>query len=374
MTDVVFCSIGNCLVLEFWFMRQRCREHTGLFKSKRNWLLAKQLGRKVQRAIDDGTFRYAEFFPHSENALWFERAEHSLCQIREKQDLSEVVHASHWFRNVSIEERSLITSVLNSLGLNLIDIGCIDSQHLNCFCIELGKARCKNGWQYSAQYINEKMHALQTTLADATDTLNVTPNFSDFLAHNDPVQPDDVPALLMHVPFYLLPLVTVAVYSGLIGECLLDLRWEQVDFKRELLFPKQGLSANRHCSHFAIPLGAMRQQLVALYQKSSSNPYVFSKVRGFEKPGQLLKSLNTGWISALNKCKLRTRRFNQCLTTAVLLWLRNGVSRRAIQQRLGGSFASVSEFCDAYLLVQSGMAHSHESTQLVFKEVGYDHH
>ena len=68
MASVRCRSDTGLLLLDFRYRGQRCREQTMLPDTPANRSRLEKLAERVERTINQGTFRYADFFPSSPNA------------------------------------------------------------------------------------------------------------------------------------------------------------------------------------------------------------------------------------------------------------------------------------------------------------------
>src|SRR5574340_1487753 len=62
----------NCLILDFYYKSQRCREQTALPDSAANRKKVQKVLERIEADIASGTFEYRRYFPSSKNAAKFD--------------------------------------------------------------------------------------------------------------------------------------------------------------------------------------------------------------------------------------------------------------------------------------------------------------
>jgi integrase len=81
MVNVLCRKDTGLLLLDFRWQGQRCREHTLLPETPTHRARLELLARKIDRAIQQGTFRYSDFFPNSRRALAMGPESHTPTEV-----------------------------------------------------------------------------------------------------------------------------------------------------------------------------------------------------------------------------------------------------------------------------------------------------
>lgn len=150
------------------------------------------------------------------------------------------------------------------------------------------------------------------------------------------LDPDaEYPKLLVEArngPWYLEPIIVLDVNTGLRRRNILDLRWDQVDFKRRIIRIE---SRTKNGRPHNLPLNDTAfQKLKELHQKTASYPHVFVHLEGkFE--GQPITDIKNAFNGAVDRAKIQNFRFHD-LRHTFCSWLAiSGVPLTAIQKLAG---------------------------------------
>ena len=108
-------------------------------------------------------------------------------------------------------------------------------------------------------------------------------------------------------PWYLEPIIVLDVNTGLRRRNILDLRWDQVDFKRLIIRIE---SRTKNGRPHNLPLNDTAfQKLKELHQKAASYPHVFVHLEGkFE--GQPITDIKNAFNGAVDRAKIPNFRFH----------------------------------------------------------------
>jgi integrase len=145
----------------------------------------------------------------------------------------------------------------------------------------------------------------------------------------------EYPKLLVEAkngPWYLAPIIVLDVNTGLRRRNILNLQWDQVDFKRRIIRIE---SRTKNGRPHNLPLNdTVFQKLQELHQKTGSYPYVFVHLEGrFE--GQPITDIKNGFNAAVARAKIQNFRFHD-LRHTFCSWLAiRGVPLTAIQKLAG---------------------------------------
>lgn len=133
-------------------------------------------------------------------------------------------------------------------------------------------------------------------------------------------------------PWYLAPIIVLDINTGLRRRNILNLRWDQVDFKRRIIRIESRTKSGRPHN---LPLNDTAfQKLHELHQKTGSHPYVFVHLEGrFE--GQPITDIKNAFNAAVARAKIKNFRFHD-LRHTFCSWLAiRGVPLTAIQKLAG---------------------------------------
>jgi integrase len=133
-------------------------------------------------------------------------------------------------------------------------------------------------------------------------------------------------------PWYLEPIIVLDVNTGLRRRNILDLRWDQVDFKRRIIRIESRTKSGRPLN---LPLNDTAfQKLKEVHQKTASYRYVFVHLDGkFE--GQPITDIKNAFNGAVERAKIQDFRFHD-LRHTFCSWLAiRGVPLTAIQKLAG---------------------------------------
>ena len=133
-------------------------------------------------------------------------------------------------------------------------------------------------------------------------------------------------------PWYLEPIIVLDVNTGLRRRNMLDLRWDQVDFKRRIIRIE---SRTKNGRPHNLPLNDTAfQKLQEVHQKTGAYQHVFVHLDGkFE--GQPITDIKNAFNGAVVRAKIHDFRFHD-LRHTFCSWLAiRGVSLNAIQKLAG---------------------------------------
>lgn len=133
-------------------------------------------------------------------------------------------------------------------------------------------------------------------------------------------------------PWYLEPIVVLDVNTGLRRRNVLDLRWDQIDFKRRIIRIESRTKSGRPHN---LPLSDTAfQTLKEVHQKTGSYRHVFVHMEGkFE--GRPITDIKNAFNGAVSRAKIQNFRFHD-LRHTFCSWLAiRGVPLTAIQKLAG---------------------------------------
>lgn len=129
---------------------------------------------------------------------------------------------------------------------------------------------------------------------------------------------------------YLYPVVAIALGSGMRRGEILNLRWQDIDFNKRLIF----LGKTKNGSSRYVPMvGLVHKILLELYEKEKiidSSFFIFPSIN----PGKQLE-IRTAWEYALKRAEIKNLRFHDLRHSCASFLALSGSSQRDIAEILG---------------------------------------
>lgn len=371
MASIQVRKESGCLIIDFYYQNQRCREQTALPDTASNRKRLQKLIDKIEADISSGTFNYRQQFPASRNAAKFERrpmdnAIENLGNALEGNGSAVIAKAQTplfrdfagiWRSEKEVEwRRSYKTQVLDVLNKNLIPhfgeiaVGQIAKSDILAFRAQLAKVYARNkGTPLSNSRINKIINPLRQIINEAADRFDFRTPFQNIKQLKvrktdvDPFTIDEVKAIINTVRPDFRNYFTVRFFSGMRTGEVHGLQWKYVDFdKRQILIRETFVlgedeytktdSSQREIQMSQALYEALREQGKATRQMSK---YVFCSRDGTPLDNKNL--INRVWNPLLRHLGLNIRRPYQCRHTAATLWLASGESPEWIARQLGHS-------------------------------------
>ena len=365
MARVGLRSETGTLYFDFSYKGKRCREQTTLKDTPRNRRNMEKVLEKIERAIVDGTFDYANFFPGSRRAEQFAKDERQHAPRR-----LEVVHsmpvdeidtpyfvdfAETWFSENQIAWR-LNTQKMHRCHLRKhlvprfghrrvheITRGELMSFRSTLGVIETGESKRER----SPKTVNEIMGTLTAILKEASIRFgfsNPGEGIKRLNVRKKDIQPftlEDVERFLAAVRSDYKPYFTVRFFTGMRSGEVHGLKWRFVDFDRREILVRETYSLGRieytknDGSQREIKMSepvyeALRQQYEATAHLSE---YVFCTRTG--NPLDISIVGKRIWRPMLMLLGMRYRRLYQTRHTAATLWLASGEAPEWIARQMG---------------------------------------
>ena len=365
------------LYLDFFYRGQRCREQTELPDTAEHRREVTRLLRKIEQAIKDGSFLYAQFFPNSPRAARFAAGTGA-------PGLPSTIHGAHgtspgapspaamtcaqvvlaaplfatfaetWYVEMTPQWRPgyrenvravLDRDLLPRFGVQ--PLAFIGKAEVLALRAELAQRPGKKGTLGPAR-INKILGVLRQILNEAADRFGLVPAFRGIkplkLPRSD-VQPftlEEVQRILATVRPDYRHYLTVRFFTGLRTGEINALMWEHIDFTRSQILVRQTLvhgeavpGAKTLGSVRDVPMLPMvRQALEAQFQQRDPDvAWVFATREGGPVDGHNFN--NRIWLPLLRYLALKPRRPYQTRHTAATLMLAAGENPEWIARVLG---------------------------------------
>lgn len=365
------------LYLDFFYRGQRCREQTELPDTAEHRREVTRLLRKIEQAIKDGSFLYAQFFPNSPRAARFAAgtgapglpstihgahgtspgAPSPEAMTRAQAVLAAPLFAAFaeiWYVEMTPQWRPgyrenvravLDRDLLPRFGVQPLAL--IGKAEVLALRAELAQRPGKKGTLGPAR-INKILGVLRQILNEAADRFGLVPAFRSIkplkLPRSD-VQPftlEEVQRILATVRPDYRHYLTVRFFTGLRTGEINALMWEHIDFTRSQILVRQTLvhgeavpGAKTLGSVRDVPMLPMvRQALEAQFQqRNPAVAWVFATREGGPVDGHNFN--NRIWLPLLRYLALKPRRPYQTRHTAATLMLAAGENPEWIARVLG---------------------------------------
>jgi integrase len=137
---------------------------------------------------------------------------------------------------------------------------------------------------------------------------------------------------------HLRPIVTIALHTGIRRGALLALRWQEVDFTRNVITIIKGKSKNKKM--YIVPMNeTVRSELIALWKWSDKSEGVFTN----SITRVSITDVKHGFVSACRDAKVVEFRFHDLRHTFATRLADQGVPQAAIKEMLGQTSLRMSQ-------------------------------
>jgi len=204
---------------------------------------------------------------------------------------------------------------------------------ITAFQIEKYKLRRK--LQVSPRTVNIEVQCLKVMLGKAVKWgyLQVNPA-KDVRKYREPpgrmryLSPEEVGRLLTVCSDKLLPIVIVALHTGMRRGEVLGLRWEDIDLQQRTI----RVADSKNGEARTVPMTDAVRDVLRAHEitRSGDCPWVFPSSEGGRRD-----NVNTAWRTARKRAGLKDFRFHDLRHTAASYLAMAGVDLRAIQEILG---------------------------------------
>jgi len=360
----------NCLIIDFYFRGERCREQTALADTVGNRKRIQNVIDRLEEEIAAGTFDYSKFFPGSKNAIKFDELNvtpaisHVTSNTPQSLAATPVVNGSvplfkdfaeTWFTEKEVEWRkshkiSTRADMDNLLKPQFGDkvVSQITKADVLTYRATLAKVTARGKTTtLSARRINKIMGPLRQILCEAADRFDFrTPfnNIKQLKGRKSDIKPftlDEVQLILKTVRVDFKPYYTVRFFTGMRTGEVDGLKWKFVDFERRLILVRETIvkgeveytkndGSQRDIRMSQVVYDALKEQ-----EKSTrkSSEYVFCN--SINTPLDNKNVTNRVWYPLLRHLALELRRPYQTRHTAATLWLAAGENPEWIAKQMG---------------------------------------
>lgn len=351
------------LIIDFRYQNERCREQTMLPDTPANRERVQKLVDRMEKAMLNGSFRYADFFPNSPRAAEVAStapvvtppvAPTPTADAKTSPVFREF--AALWFeesvprwrkRNEEAMRATLDNIILPSLGdKRLHEISRAD---LLAFRADISKRPGHGGGSLSNKRINKIMSILASVLNEGCDRHGVTsPSrmikpLKQKRTEVFPFTLDEVNLILEKVRKDYRSYLTVRMFTGLRTGEADGLQWDDIDFERGVIRIDRthsrdgdGDTKTEGSRRFITMVPAVQSALTDhVTTKRADCPWVFHSKHGL--PVDAVNFTNRVWYPLLRHLGLKKRPPYQMRHTAATLMLAAGENPEWVAQTLGHS-------------------------------------
>ena len=351
------------LIIDFRYQNERCREQTMLPDTPANRERVQKLVDRMEKAMLNGSFRYADFFPNSPRAAEAVSTTPVVTPPVAPTPLPDAKtspvfreFAAQWFeesvprwrkRNEEAMRATLDNIILPSLGdKHLHEISRAD---LLTFRADISKRPGRGGSSLSNKRINKIMSILASVLNEGCDrhgVMSPSRTIKPLKQKRTEVFPftlDEVNLILDKVRKDYRNYLTVRMFTGLRTGEADGLQWEDIDFERGVIRIDRthsrdgdGDTKTEGSRRFITMVPAVRSALTDhVATKRADCPWVFHSKHGL--PVDAVNFTNRVWYPLLRHLGLKKRPPYQMRHTAATLMLAAGENPEWVAQTLGHS-------------------------------------
>jgi len=140
------------------------------------------------------------------------------------------------------------------------------------------------------------------------------------------LEKDEIKRLIEACPEHLRPIVITALNTGMRKQEILKLKWEDIDFKKKIIYVMQTKTGERR----EIPVNDFLYDTLTALKKKRNGSYVFSNKEG-EPYGDIRRSFST----ALKRAGIENFRFHDLRHTFASHLVMSGVDLKTVQELMG---------------------------------------
>jgi integrase len=348
------------LMLDFRYRGKRCREQTLLSDTPANRTRLLAMARRIDRAIAEGTFNYADFFPHSRHigalALPASPVSQSVAAKANTTNQSPLFSefAETWFAESEPRWRKRYRRCMRDTLDRIFTphfgakcMGEITKADLLAFRAEIAKRRGRGGRTLSARRINKLMSQLKSIINEGCDRSRVSSPWKDIAPLKQkrfdvrPFSLAEVERLIATVREDYRPYLTVRCMTGLRTGEADGLQWCDIDFDKNVIKVERSHSRNgdgelkTESSRREVPMvPPVRSALIEQKSRAIDGcPWVFHTIHGHPIDG--VNFTNRVWYPLLRHLGLAVRPPYQMRHTAATLMLASGENPEWVAMVLG---------------------------------------
>jgi integrase len=360
----------NCLIIDFYYRGERCREQTALDDTAGNRRKVQKVIDRLEAEITAGTFQYSQFFPGSKNASRIDQqndlpiainsvaanvaqaltGQSSAGNIPLFRDFAETWFSEkevEWRKSHRISTRADLDRLLKpEFGDKVVSQ--ITKADVLTFRAALAKVTARGKkTPLSARRINKIFGPLRQILCEAADRYDFrTPfnNLKQLKVRKTDIKPfslDEVGLILKTVRADFKNYYTARFFTGMRTGEIDGIKWKYVDFEKRLILVRETIVAGEEDytkndgSQRDIHLSQVVFDALKEQEKSTRHlsEYVFCNKLG--KPLDHKNVTNRVWYPLLRHLGLEMRRPYHCRHTAATLWLASGEAPEWIAKQMG---------------------------------------
>jgi integrase len=364
----------NCLIIDFYWNGQRCREQTALPDTPANRKKLEKFLERIEFDIKTGTFDYAKTFPGSRMAAKFANAAVRPQFVTVQQPVIAAAVASTlspqgasprptfdafadtWVSENEINwrrsHRRTIDDILKShlrpaFGSKVVDE--ITKADILSFRSTLAKVPGRKGPTLTAKRINAIMAPVRQILNEAADRFDFTTPYRNIKPLKqlrtdvEPFSLSEVQTILHTVRSDFRNYYLARFFTGMRTGEIDGLKWAYIDFERRQILVRETIvdgeeditktdGSRREITMSQVVFDALQAQAKVTRRLS---PYVFCNGTG--QPLDHNNVTKRVWYPLLRHLGLKSRRPYQTRHTAATLWLASGENPLWIARQLGHS-------------------------------------
>jgi len=335
------------LYFDFFYKGIRCREYTELKNTPENMKIMNEAIRKIESAIQLGTFIYEKYFPGSKSA--------QRVSGEEKGDAETTFgeYAKKWYRNNKIEWKPSVRKDFSStMECHLIPyfgdkgISEITKPIIKEFRTALSELKGRKGKNLSNKRINNILSVMRLIMNEAVGEFDFTSPFADLKPLSVkkpeimPFSPQEVFIFLGVVAESFYNYYVVRFFTGMRTAEIDGLKWQYVDFVNKKIMVRetwqngQWVGPKTESSVRDIDMSKIVEKV--LFDQKTLNggkELVFCNKKG--GPFDYNNVSKRIWYPTLQKAGLVPRTPYQTRHTCATLWLASGENPEWIAKQLG---------------------------------------
>lgn len=348
---------NGLLLIDFRYRGERCREQTLLPDTAANRTRLESLAARIERAINSGAFRYADYFPNSRRArdesseitpegpsTPTERPDIPTFGDFAKQCIKE--SAPRWRKRYLLEITHLVErTLIPRFGEKRLDQ--ISKADVLAFRADLAQRPGRGGQKMSARRINKVVMQFKAILNEGCERYELPSPARGLKALKQkrsdvkPFSLEEVEVLIATVRDDYRPYLTLRCFTGLRTAEANGLYWSDIDFDRNVIRVERTLSRNgdgelkTESSRRDVPMVPVVRQALEQQreQRVAGSELVFHSPGG--KPIDEVNFTNRVWYPLLRHIGLSKRPPYQMRHTAATLMLGSGENPEWVARVLG---------------------------------------
>lgn len=374
MASIQVRKESGCLIIDFYYKGNRCREQTALPDTAANRKKVQKVLERIEAEIAAGTFEYRRFFPGSKNAEKFDATTPPVLLNQVAQAVAGAMgqtggqlsagvagtpllreFVETWYTEKEVEwRRSHKANIRADLDGRIIprwgdwEVGRITKADILAYRADLAKVQARGKeTMLSNRRLNKLVNLLRQIINEAADRYDFrTPfqNIKQLKVKRTDVEPftlDEVKKILATIRSDFRSYYTVRFFTGMRSGEVDGLKWRYVNFEQRLILVRETIvlgedeytkndSSQRDIQMSQVVYEALKAQEKVTLGRSD---YVFCS-RNWT-PLDNKNVTNRVWYPLLRYLNLKPRRAYQTRHTAATLWLAAGENPEWIARQMG---------------------------------------